>query len=682
MKTARAIGFYSALAFCFVAALLPQWNQAIVGGLQDTRLFLWNTWWFHHAIDVLHVNPFRTMMLFYPFGARLVSHDFPLWMNLVTWGGQHLGFSLAGACNLWFVLTWVLTGICVWGLAREVLRSMEVESEWPAYAAGLYAMTHSYTLARAMQNWGQFNMYAIALFLWSLLRARRVQTRGAFLLSGIALAWAVTAHYYFFIYCGLIWALVAARDIGVLNLTVTKRVPPRVLAQTLLSLAVSGGVVALFILMRPGNIVIGKWTIGLHGPENALFVLWMGVAIWGLLHIDLHWEGMTIRRDAARNHLTLFLSAFLLLSPLWWESLRLALEGGYPKQSVLWKTHLPGANLLALFAPNGQQALWGPVVSGWFTSRGMNPQEQAAAIGWVCLIVVLWRWSSRRKPGSIMLDPVPPSLTLTEWDCPPFGDGLQSAGVTSEVKWLLLAGGSTLLAMGAHLHIAQYNTWMPLPFFFVRLLPVVGNVRVPERWMALGAIAWAVVLSLALARLAKSRGWSLKAVGLCACALILVENWPGLPLVRPSGSLPVYETLRQLPEGAVLALPFYAGDSSIGTGNALEGTRIFPWDHLWAQTFHEKPMIGGYIGRISRRVIDRYHDDPFMKSVIELEERQIPHKEPEPMFGEYALANLGIRYVLVYPDQTEPSALAYVIGSLPLQKVAESAGVVLYRIRQ
>lgn len=587
-------------------------------------------------------------MLFYPYGARLISHDFPLWMNVITTLGQRLGMTLAGASNLWFALSWVLAGYCVYGLVREVWRSEDGGSEAPAYVAGIYAMTHSYALARAMQNWGQFNFYAIALFLWSLIRARRVGSFRAFAVSGVVLAWTAACHYYFFIYAATLWVVVAVCDLSPVRVSCARRTPPLHIHRILFFIASLAGAAAIFIRMHPGNLTIGSHVIGLHGPENAIFVLWAALVVWGILHFRFT-TTRRIARGGWMNYSLLIGTAVVLLVPLFWETAQLIREGGYPRQSILWKTHLPGANLLALFSPNAIQAVWGTKVSEWFASRGMNPQEQAASIGWVCLAIILltklWKDSVAKK-------------------------------------WGALAVGSTLLAMGAHLHIAQYNTWLPMPFFFVRLLPVLGNVRVPERWMALGAVAWAVVLAYALIRLSRDRATSLKVLGMIVGGALLIENWPGLPFRPLPPTSPVLERLRNLPEGAVLALPFYAGDSSIGTGNAVEGDGIFPWDHLWAQTQHLHPIVGGYMGRISRRVIEGYQADPFLKSVIDLEERAIPDKEAEPAFGTYGLANLKFKYVLAYSHAMEPSALRYALQSLPLELLENSEGLQLYRVNQ
>jgi hypothetical protein len=244
-----------------------------------------------------------------------------------------------------------------------------------------------------------------------------------------------------------------------------------------------------------------------------------------------------------------------------------------------------------------------------------------------------------------------------------------------------LAGSATVFALGIHLYLFQYNTWCPLPFFVLRLLPIAGNVRIPERWMAVGCVSWGVVLAYALIGLSQKKGWSLKTLSMIVIILVLFENWPGLPYRALPAVSPVYTQLRGLPDGAVLPLPLYIGDSSIGVGDAVNNGYIFPWDHLWAQVIHEKPMIGGYIGRIPRKIIDAYKADPFTKTILDLEEKKETVHPAEPAVGERALKNLGFQYVLVYPQCTNSAALHYALKSLPLDVVTKTETVELYRVR-
>src|SRR5258708_1156085 len=157
-----ALVFYGVLASTLLYRLFPVWNSAIPGGLQDTRFLLWNDCYFRYAIDTLHTNPFHTSLLYTPFGTSLVLSDYPLWTNLVTYWAQHWGANVIAAANMNFILSWILAGFVTYLLAWEVTHRRA-----PAIVAGLYVMTHSFTLACTMQNWTRFNLYCIPLFLWT-----------------------------------------------------------------------------------------------------------------------------------------------------------------------------------------------------------------------------------------------------------------------------------------------------------------------------------------------------------------------------------------------------------------------------------------------------------------------------------------------------------------------------------
>jgi hypothetical protein len=702
--------FYLGAALVFSARLLPVWTQAIPGGLEDTRLFLWNAWWFKDAL-ARRANPFFTDRLFHPFGSSLLSHDFPLWTNLVTFTGQSAGLNLVAANNLWFLLTWALAGFCTFLLAQEVLNTQYLVPStsypvlgtryWvrgtPAVVAGLYVMTHSYALARAMQNWGQFNLYGIALFLWLFVRARRRGRTRDFILAGIALAWTAACHYYFLIYSVAIVLAVVVADFSPWRIRV--EIPSRVKAAAdgaplfqrgaarstrkcvAGGFAAIGGLLAAWIIFwHPGSITIGGARIGLETPYNALLVMWVGLFAWAASHVRVT---LTPKSPHALSHVqfvppfakgglggisVLVSTALLCLSPLLISAVKLALAGGYPKQSILWKTHLPGANLLALFFPNPLHALWGPALSRWMVLHGLQPQEQAAMIGWTCLVIVIWSlnhaaFGMRHAAVGVLNEELPSAecrIPRAAW-C-----------------WLSLAVFSTVMSLGVYLHVLWINTWMPLPFYLWRLLPVLGNVRVPERWMAVGSIAWGVVLALALVELARRKNWKLNRVCLAAGALILLENWPGIPNGLPPADNAVYDTLRGLPRGGVLPLPLYIGDSSIGAGDAPGG---LAWETLGGQIYHHQPLVGGYIGRISKNIIKRYKADPWMDELINLEEAK-PSSGLKLGKTEacQAMQQFEVTYVLLYPHAMNPAAFNFVTQTIPVRPIMQSSTAELYRI--
>ena len=620
----------------------------IPGGLEDTQLFLWNAWWGHFVGGI--GRAYETTYLFHPYGVSLITHDMPLWMLAITNAAQAFHFSLIQSVDLWFVFTWALNGFCMYLLAREVARHQA-----PALVAGLFVMTHAYTLARAMENWGQFNIYGLPLFLWLLQRARASTTMLSpwSVAAGVALAWTAACHYYFFIYALLVWAAVMAWDhcpwtldgVAVSTLNWKK--------YTGIGLMLIGGTIAAWIMvLHPGQWTFHHHVIGLESPANALLIFWIGTFLFIMAS-----RQFLIRARVQRSTQTFFSSphlvigcfAFLFLLPLLWKAVPLMFHGDYPHQHILWKTHLPGANLCALIAPNPLHALWGKTVSAWFVNAGLNPQEEASMIGWTCLIVVLWSAVWRRDQRI--------------------------------KRWLVLACGATLLSMGVYLHVWTLNLWCPLPFYVTRLLPLLENVRVPERWMALGTVAWAVVFASALIVLAQKKSWALNRLCVLAGAAVLFENWPGIPYVSPPPLSSVYQVLRQQPPGAVLPVPLYIGDSSVGEGDLTPSAHNFPWEHLWAQTQYEKPMVGGYIGRIPRRIMKAYAQDPYWGELLRLEEgAPASHPGPSAQERRNAVQKAQIRYCLLYPSAIPPAALSFIRRTLRLEPLASEGDVQLYRI--
>jgi len=640
------------LGFLGLAAVMgwrlwPNFGTHIPGGWQDTRLFLWNAWWFHYALFTLHTSPFATPLLFHPFGTSLLSHDMPLWNSVVTtliqWGNGKIVFSV----NVWFFLTWGLAGFCTYLLAHEITKKQA-----PALVAGLYVMTHSYLLARAMQNWGQFNLFGIPLFLWLLMRAKRTGLLRDYALGGVALAWTAACHYYFLIYSGILWLLWFLWDAWPYQYRWRFQWFKRRWRHVFLVIAMmAGGVAAWIVLKQPGALQWVSVKISLNTPTNALLVMWFCLFVWVLTGIHgnkIGWEPGWLSREWKKEILLLAL-ALLLLSPLWINAIHLVLAGDYPRQSILWKTHLPGANFWSLLAPNAFHALWGSAVSDWFWGYRMSPHEQAASLGWVCLAVVLmarpWRQTLMGK------------------------------------RWTWVAGLATVFSMGTYLHVGNLNTWCPLPFYFLRLLPILGNVRVPERWMAVGSVAWGILLALALVHLANNRKWRLTPLCAIVGGLLLIENWPGIPFRPPPKSKKAYEILAKQPPGGVLTLPFYVGDSSVGSGHALYALAIFPWDHLWAQTFHKKPITGGFVGRISRRILEAYRQDPFFGSLIAIEENRLPDvtllgRED----GCRTLEKFQLRYLLIYHRATPPAAKFLTRNIFKVKRLSPKGRIELYEL--
>ena len=264
-----------------------------------------------------------------------------------------------------------------------------VRARGPALVAGLYVMTHNYTLARAMQNWGQFNLWGIALFLWLFVRARRLGRTQDYALAGAALAWTAACHYYFLIYCGAIWLAVVAADLFPVRLHVERGGHPKV-QRFFMGMAMGSGLIAGWILRHPGEIAIGSNVISLTTPANALLIMWLALFGWFAGRYTWRLERCAAPVCPMTRNAILALTALICLSPLLIAAVKLALAGDYPRQHILWKTPPMGVDLIGLFTPNPLNAWWGPGVTRWLTAHNIYPAAQAGGgIGRVWLGVSL-----------------------------------------------------------------------------------------------------------------------------------------------------------------------------------------------------------------------------------------------------------------------------------------------------
>ncbi len=110
----------------------------------DEYTFVWNIWWFRHALLDLSVNPLHSDYIFHPLGMDLVLYTYNLFnamlaLPLLDWLGVVL------ASNLVLIATTVLSGWGTWLLVRWLLARTQgaigTVSDVAAWGAGvLYAL--------------------------------------------------------------------------------------------------------------------------------------------------------------------------------------------------------------------------------------------------------------------------------------------------------------------------------------------------------------------------------------------------------------------------------------------------------------------------------------------------------------------------------------------------------------
>jgi hypothetical protein len=149
-------------------------------------------------------------------------------------------------------------------------------------------------------------------------------------------------------------------------------------------------------------------------------------------------------------------------------------------------------------------------------------------------------------------------------------------------------------------------------------------------------------------------------------------------LPRPlfSAAVPsVYRTIAADPRDvSVLDLPFGLRDGLVTYGAFTPASQFY-------QTVHGKPIIGGYLSRISAIKLTFYRTDPFLRALMDLSEGQtIASSEraaaiaAAPAF----LASSHLGYVVIDTAHTSAPLQSLAIDALGLTTVASGDGRVLY----
>jgi hypothetical protein len=281
------------------------------------------------------------------------------------------------------------------------------------------------------------------------------------------------------------------------------------------------------------------------------------------------------------------LLAGVLCIPFIWPLLRdLVGQAGYFRKRVAPRAIDP----LFLLVPHPGQPLWGGAFSGIYDRLRSYP-----SVGFIAYVGI----------SSIILAGV---AFLRNRDISPAqGKG---ATVTNRRGDLWFWLGSTfaflVLSFGTHLTIAgREMAWLPLPFQWLQYVPLFGRVRVPHRFLVLAVISLGLLAAVGSERLASRlspsrRSWArMVLAGIVALDLLWLP-YPMRELPRPAW----IQALDDLPPGlAVLNIP---------GGNRARGA-----DDMLLQTFHRRPITGGYVSIPIRHVSRKLERYPVLRLIFQ-----------------------------------------------------------------
>lgn len=611
-------------------------NTHLTGGPGgDTGVYVWNTWVFKRELLSGKLPYFTNSIFWSGREANLSLHNYTPVADLMALVLQP-AFGVIASFNLVYLLNAVLTGLGMYALARRYTSDRAV-----AWMAGAVFMMSPFLVTRGT---GHFSLAAAAPLPLFVLYALRVCDQPSWRRAapvGLLAAWAGLSDPYYLVYCLMLGVGIAVARTW--NVTVSRRADAMPINSTDGAVLIAAAAVALLAWSRVQRIEIGPVVVTMGTLYNP--VLLVTLLATARVTSRFRWS-ITLNavpgRELWHASLAAASTALLLLSPWLVALVQRVREGTMVSAPVPWRSSTPGVDVLGLLVPNPNHPLMPEFVRQAISAGPGGYIEQVAALPLmaVVLIAVAWRRGHRLSPG-----------------------------------WVVLTVGALLLSLGPFIHVAGINTYIPTPWVLLRYVPIIGDARAPSRFAVIAAMGCAVLLARALSHWRWRAPNRRHAVLAAAAALLAFEL---VPAPRPlySASVPsIYDIVAaDTRPVAVLELPFGLRDGLSSLGDFTAKTQFF-------QTYHGKPVFGGYLSRISDARKARYRARAVLGPIMTLSEggtltqqARLRAEAEAPIF----LSTSSLGYVVI--DRTRASAelRSFAIELFGLQKVAEGGGRELF----
>jgi hypothetical protein len=338
-------------------------------------------------------------------------------------------------------------------------------------------------------------------------------------------------------------------------------------------------------------------------------------------------------------------ATFLLSPVLYAAAIRIRTWGQLDASKIFWRSSPAGVDLLAVFLPNPNHPFAPAGLVDWLNSLPTKYIEGLVSVPLVAIITLCVAWRAGWIPS--------------RW-------------------WTGLTVLFGLLALGPFIHIAGVNTYVPGPWAFLRYVPILGLTRSPSRLSVVLMLGIAILFATALVALTRRYPAKRRLIITTVGALLLFEL---LPAPRPiySATIPrIYEHVKDAPgDSRLMELPVGVRDGTSSVGNFTARSQFF-------QTFHEKPLVGGYLSRVARKRIDAMRSNAMIDALIILSEGgDIPEETKARLIelGPVWTERSNIGFVVIDRPRTSEALRAFAIGALRLELVDTEGDLELYRPR-
>ena len=164
--------------------------------------------------------------------------------------------------------------------------------------------------------------------------------------------------------------------------------------------------------------------------------------------------------------------------------------------------------------------------------------------------------------------------------------------------WTLCFIIFTLFSMGPMLYLSSDKSiYYPLPYMALYYLPGFSLFRTPYRMLLVSQIALILMASLGMKKFIETFPRRKNTFTLIFMILALLENYAlPIPLSPVDAPSIYYEIAKDSGDVAVLEIPIPPEIFKCGNATCVWGIPKL----LYYQTIHEKPIVGGYISRITK----------------------------------------------------------------------------------
>jgi hypothetical protein len=629
MARLAALAGYVALTLAFSWPLPLHLDTHLTGPPGgDTGVYVWNQWVFRHELIEHHSLPLFTREIFSSTRpANLSLHNYTIFQDLIALPLLPI-LGVVTTFNVVYLLMIVITGYAAFRLTWHVTgRPLE------SWLAGALFSWCPWVVTRGI---GHFSLVAAAplpVFALLLLRCEeRARLRDALAL-GATVCWAATTDPYYAVYCVMMACLfLGMQTVRLAHQTGQRGAAPRALDALIACVA---GFAASLVLGRGWRITLFGTSISAHGLYTPMLLLTILILLrlgWPYRRAAFSVDRVAVWRCAHAVSVAALVSAVMLSPVLYAVGIRIR-DAGFESSRILWRSSPPGVDLLSFFLPNPNHILTPAAIRAWLTPRADLYLENVTSLPYVAVVVIAVAMRGGWRPARF---------------------------------WVALTVAFALLALGPFVHAAGVNTEIPGPWALARYLPLVRLARNPARFAIVAMLGLSMLFAGALCYIGDRWPHRRRALLSAIAAVMLFEL---VPAPRPLYSAAVpkfYARVAALPDGMrMLELPVGVRDGTSSVGNFTARSQFF-------QTVHGKPMIGGYLSRVSRRRVAETRQDPMLDALITLSEGGVIDARRERSLvesGPEFIQRTRIGFVVIDGGRASPSLRDFAIGALRLRRV-------------